>query len=159
MRNLFSVKTPGRLNDLGLLILRVSLSAFMLTHGLPKLSRLLEGNADGFPDPLGIGSTMSLVLAVIGEALAPVMIIPGLMTRLATIPVITAMSVAAFIVHSGDPFGGIRIDKVMIYGHQGFGYLVLPGFCLLKADYVGIHPFKIGKEGLLCYRPYAVHVP
>ena len=116
MRNLFSVKTPGRLNDLGLLILRVSLSAFMLTHGLPKLSRLLEGNADGFPDPLGIGSTMSLVLAVIGEALAPVMIIPGLMTRLATIPVITAMSVAAFIVHSGDPFGGREMAFLYLTG-------------------------------------------
>ena len=116
MRNLFSVKIPGRLNDLGLLILRVSLSAFMLTHGLPKLSRLLEGNADGFPDPLGIGSTMSLVLAVIGEALAPVMIIPGLMTRLATIPVITAMSVAAFIVHSGDPFGGREMALLYLTG-------------------------------------------
>ena len=116
MRILFSVKPPGSLNDLGLLILRVSLSAFMLTHGLPKLTRLLEGNAEGFPDPFGIGSTLSLVLAVTGEVVAPVMIIPGIMTRLATIPVITAMSVAAFIVHAGDPFSGREMALLYLTG-------------------------------------------
>ena len=116
MRNLLSVKQSGRLNDLGLLLLRVSLSAFMLTHGLPKLTRLLEGNAEGFPDPFGIGSTLSLVLAVTGEVVAPVMIIPGIMMRLATIPVITAMSVAAFIVHAGDPFSGREMALLYLTG-------------------------------------------
>jgi len=116
MRNLLSVKQSGRLNDLGLLLLRVSLSAFMLTHGLPKLTRLLEGNAEGFPDPLGVGNTMSLVLAVIGEVLAPLMIIPGIMTRLATIPVLSAMFVAAFIVHAGDPFGSREMALLYLTG-------------------------------------------
>jgi len=116
MKYLFSVKPPGRLNDPGLLLLRVSLSAFMLTHGLPKLSRLLEGNAEGFPDPLGIGSSLSLVLVVIGEVVAPVLIIPGIMTRLATIPVLSAMSVAAFIVHAGDPFGSREMALLYLTG-------------------------------------------
>jgi len=116
MKYLFSVKPPGRLNDPGLLLLRVSLSAFMLIHGLPKLSRLLEGNAEGFPDPLGIGSSLSLVLVVIGEVVAPVLIIPGIMTRLATIPVLSAMSVAAFIVHAGDPFGSREMALLYLTG-------------------------------------------
>ncbi len=88
----------------------------MLTHGLPKLTRLLEGNAEGFPDPLGVGNTMSLVLAVIGEVLAPLMIIPGIMTRLATIPVLSAMFVAAFIVHAGDPFGSREMALLYLTG-------------------------------------------
>lgn len=116
MRNLLSVKQSGRLDDLGLLLLRVSLSAFMFTHGLPKLARLLEGNAEGFPDPLGVGNTMSLVLAVIGEVAAPVLIIPGIMTRLAAVPVLTAMSVAAFIVHAGDTFGGREMALLYLTG-------------------------------------------
>ncbi len=44
------------------------------------------------------------------------MIIPGIMMRLATIPVITAMSVAALIVHAGDPFSGREMALLYLTG-------------------------------------------
>ncbi|MBM65829.1 MAG: 1-pyrroline-5-carboxylate dehydrogenase [Myxococcales bacterium] len=90
--------------DLGLLFLRVSVGAFMLLgHGWPKLANFAAKSAH-FPDPLGVGSSLSLSLAIVGEVLAPLLIILGLFTRLATVPLIITMVVAAVMVHGGDPW-------------------------------------------------------
>ena len=74
----------NRNKDLGMLILRVGVSALMLTHGIPKLLKLFNGDFD-FPDPIGWGSTISLIAAVIGEAIAPMLIIVGYKTRISAI--------------------------------------------------------------------------
>lgn len=76
----------------------------MLTHGIPKLLNLFSGNFE-FPDPIGIGATASLILAVFGEVVFPILIIIGYKTRLAAIPVIITMLIAAFVYHANDPFG------------------------------------------------------
>lgn len=109
--------------QLGLLVLRVGMSALMLTHGIPKLIKLLDGDMQ-FADPLGIGSGISLVLTVIAEFLCPILIILGLRTRLATIPVIITMLVAVFIVHWPDPIGDK--EKALLY-LIGFGTIALAG--------------------------------
>ena len=98
-------------NDLALLLLRLGFGGLMLTHGIPKLSRLSDPS--GFPDPLGFGPMFTLILALIGEVLAPVLIIIGLKTKLATIPSIITMAVAAFIVHASDPIG--TKEKALLY--------------------------------------------
>lgn len=90
--------------DIGKLIYRVSVASFMLTHGFGKFKLLLSGNLDKFADPLGMGPEISLILAVGAEFFASIAIIIGLKTRLATIPVIFTMGVAAFVVHGSDPF-------------------------------------------------------
>ena len=76
----------------------------MLTHGLPKLSRLISSEEIKFADPFGLGPVVSLVMVVFAEVFCSILIIMGLGTRLATIPIMVAMSVAAFQAHSGDPF-------------------------------------------------------
>lgn len=86
---------------IGLLLLRLCFSGMMLTHGIPKLMNLVQGNFS-FPDPFGIGSTPSLILAVIGEVICPLLIIIGYRTRLSAIPTIITMGVAAFVIHGGD---------------------------------------------------------
>lgn len=90
-------------NDLGLAILRMSFSGILLTHGIPKINMLLE-NPSGFPDVIGIGGTGALILAIIGEVIAPLLVIVGYKTRIATLPVIITMAVAAFMVHADDDF-------------------------------------------------------
>jgi putative oxidoreductase len=105
-------------NDLALLILRLGFGGLMLTHGIPKLERL--SNPEGFSDPLGVGSTLSLILALIGEVVAPVLIIIGLKTKLAAIPATITMIVAAFIVHAGDPVG--TKEKALLFL---FAFLVI----------------------------------
>ncbi|MEO0506766.1 MAG: DoxX family protein [Bacteroidota bacterium] len=89
---------------IGLAILRIVPSAFMLGHGYPKLQNLINGNME-FPNPLGIGAAPSLFLTVIGEFLCPLLIIIGFKTRWAAIPAALTMAVAGLIFHGADPFG------------------------------------------------------
>ncbi|MAN60218.1 MAG: DoxX family protein [Flavobacteriaceae bacterium] len=96
----------------GLLLLRLGFSGLMLTHGLPKLLRALQGNLE-FGDPLGLGPTLSLLLVIIGEVICPLLIIVGWKTRWAAIPTIITMAVAAFVVHGNDPFG--QKEKALLY--------------------------------------------
>jgi putative oxidoreductase len=91
-------------NDIGLAVLRILPSAFLLSHGIPKLQKLLSGDFQ-FADPIGIGPTPSLFLATIGEVICPILVIIGLKTRWASLPIAITMAVAAFIVHGADPFG------------------------------------------------------
>ena len=116
MKKFFSTAINLSFLHLWLLILRVGVSGLMLTHGYPKLLRLLDGNMQ-FGDPLGIGAGVSFVLAVFAEAICSVLIILGLGTRLASIPLIITMATAAFIVHANDPFGKqeVPILYLLIY--------------------------------------------
>lgn len=99
----FFLSTKAISTDLGLLILRLVSGAAMLTHGYPKLQKVIDGNFQ-FGDPLGVGPEISLILAVFAEAICSTLIIIGLTTRLAVIPLIVTMGVAFFIVHAADPF-------------------------------------------------------
>lgn len=87
--------------DLALLILRVGASALLLTHGIPKINMLFASPIQ-FANPIGVGDTLSLILAIIGEVIAPILIIIGFKTKIAAIPAIITMAVAAFIVHAND---------------------------------------------------------
>jgi putative oxidoreductase len=91
-------------NDIGLLVLRVGVGAFMLVaHGWGKLAGF--GDLAGkFPDPIGLGSTFSLVLAIFAEVLCALLVILGLGTRFAAVPLLTTMLVAAIVVHADDPW-------------------------------------------------------
>jgi putative oxidoreductase len=104
---------------IGLFLLRFTFSAMMLSHGIPKLLDLLQGNLD-FRNPIGIGEEVTLILTVIAEAICPLLIIIGYKTRLASIPVIITMGVAAFIVHGADPIG--MKEKALLFL---FGFLAI----------------------------------
>jgi len=89
---------------LGLLVLRLGVGLMMFfSHGLGKLMGGLE-LAKKFPDPLGVGSQLSWFLAMGAETVCALLIVLGLMTRLASIPLAVTMLVAAFVVHGDDPF-------------------------------------------------------
>ena len=98
--------------NLGLLIFRVLISGMMLFHGIPKIEKLFTLPIS-FADPLGVGSTTSLILTLIGEVLAPIFIIIGFKTRWASIPAAITMAVAAFIVHTDDSF--YKKEKAILY--------------------------------------------
>ncbi|MCB0464871.1 MAG: DoxX family protein [Aequorivita sp.] len=101
--------------NFGLLLLRVGFGAMMLTHGIPKLLKMLSGDFS-FGDPIGIGETATLILAVLCEVLFPLLVIIGFKTRLSAIPVIITMTVAAFIVHATDPFGTKEMAILYLIG-------------------------------------------
>lgn len=91
--------------DYSLLILRLTVGIFMLTHGVGKFYNLIGDGPIQFPDPLGVGATASLALVVFSEVLCSILLIVGLGTRLAAIPLIITMLVAAFVIHATDGFG------------------------------------------------------
>ncbi|WP_139855246.1 DoxX family protein [Aequorivita sinensis] len=109
------------LNDSGLLILRLFLGLTMLfAHGLGKWERLFGGGEIHFSDPFGVGDTASLALAVFAEVICSLLLVFGLLTRWALIPLMITMLVAAFIVHINDDFG--IMERALLYG---VGYLSL----------------------------------
>jgi putative oxidoreductase len=105
MKRFFSTSVSEFYANVCLLLVRISVSSFMLTHGLPKLSRLTSEEEIKFADPFGFGPLISLVLVVFAEVVCSILIILGLGTRLASIPPIITMLVAAFHAHINDPFG------------------------------------------------------
>lgn len=99
-----SVIAPNpKLLSLGLLILRMLVGITMLTHGLAKLTSFSELSAT-FPDPIGLGSTLSLILIIGAEVGCSLFVIVGAFIRLATIPLMFSMLVVLFVVHASDPF-------------------------------------------------------
>jgi putative oxidoreductase len=90
--------------DFALLIVRVSFALMMLTHGLPKLEKLIAGETVAFVNVMGLGRTLSLTLAVFAEVVCSVFLLFGLWTRFAAFFMACTMAVAAFYIHGGDPF-------------------------------------------------------
>jgi len=103
--DIFATTTRDRLYDVGLFLLRVTTGAFMLTHGLPKLATLMGPDPIQFADPFGVGQEISMGLTVFAEVVCAFLIIIGLLTRIATIPLIIVMAVAFFYIHMADDFG------------------------------------------------------
>lgn len=93
-----------------ILLLRVTAGVLMLTHGYGKLQLLLNGGPYTFADPYGVGQTITLIVAVFAEFFCSILIILGLFTRLAAIPLIITMMTAAIIIHSGDPIGNRELS-------------------------------------------------
>lgn len=75
-----------------------------MTHGVPKIDRLFESPIK-FADVFGMGETVTLILTLIGEVVAPIFIIIGYKTRWAAIPSAITMAVATFVIHAKDDLG------------------------------------------------------
>ena len=114
IKSLFYTGTYSKNINLLLLLVRIIVGAFMLTHGWGKFLKLIGDGAITFADPLGIGETTSLVLTVFAEVFCSILIILGLATRFAAIPSLITMLVAAFIVHANDGFG--KQELALLYG-------------------------------------------
>jgi len=115
--------------DLAALVLRLGFGFFIaFGHGLGKLQMLLSGNIQ-FPALFGISPTINLALATLAEFVAGIMVLIGLRTRLASIPLMITMATAAFLVHGADPLfaatGGASKEFALIFlfGFAGIFFL------------------------------------
>ena len=104
--------------DIGKLILRISIAGLMLFHGFFKLANGLDGvkylvtNA-GLPEFFAYGSFL-------GEIIFPILIILGLFTRISAIFLAITMVFAIFLAYGGDLFslgkmGGPVIELPLLY--------------------------------------------
>jgi putative oxidoreductase len=119
IKTLLKENDYSRIINLSLLILRLGIAILMLTHGIPKLGKLISGDLN-FPDPIGLGSTASLILTIFAEVICSLLVAAGLGTKLAVIPLIITMSVILFIVHVDEPI--MNHYNVLIYL---LGYILL----------------------------------
>ncbi|MBV7498055.1 DoxX family protein [Pseudomonas sp. PDM24] len=88
-----------RAQDFGLLFLRVSGGLFLLwVHGLPKLLDF-SAQLQLIEDPFHLGTHLTLSLAIFAEVLCPLLIVAGVLARLACLPILFVLLVAMLIVH------------------------------------------------------------
>lgn len=99
--------------DLGLLVLRLGAGALLMGHGLAKAIDLANGRTE-FADPLGLGPLPSLALAAFAELVCAFLVVLGLKTRWAAVPVVATMAVAAFVYHAPDPLADKEL--ALVYG-------------------------------------------
>lgn len=124
LRWAFDPGAHGLFPSLGLLILRLVAGGLMVfAHGWGKLVGFSE-KAEKFADPIGLGGTASLGLAVFAEVFCAIAIVVGFATRVASIPLITTMAVAAFVVHGNAPIK--EGEMALIYG-AAFALLLFTG--------------------------------
>lgn len=91
---------PVLQQDLGKLVLRVVLGVLILFHGIAKLDGGMRHitaavEAQGLPGVLGY-------LVLVGEVVAPLMLILGLHARIGGLLVLANMLVAVFLMHMGE---------------------------------------------------------
>jgi len=98
--------------DFGLLILRLAGGGFMLTHGLDKFQNFSQYVAQ-FPGMFGMSPSLALGLVTFAEFLCAALLAVGLFSRMALVPLIVTMSVAAFVAHAADPFA--KKEMALLY--------------------------------------------
>ena len=93
---LFPMKPDGTAISLLLLALRLLFGGLLLSHGMQKWTNF-DSMSASFPDPLGVGHSISLGLAIFGELACSIGFIFGALYRL-------TMGMAFFVIHGNDPF-------------------------------------------------------
>jgi putative oxidoreductase len=93
-----------KLQDLGLLAIRLLSGGMMLTHGIPKFDRLFGEGPVKFADPFGLGPEISLGMVLFAEVGCSLLVMLGFKTRWATLPLLFTMLMASFYAHAADPF-------------------------------------------------------
>jgi putative oxidoreductase len=117
------MKYPLQSDDAGKLVLRLTVGILILFHGVAKLMNFETATAGivkqvaamGLPDYVAYG-------VYVGEVLAPLMLILGLLTRLGGLLVVANMIFALVLVHS---------SQLLMLSKQGGWLLELQGFYLL----------------------------
>jgi len=103
MKKVFSTRYSETSMSFALLLLRLAAGGLMIPHGYQKLVGF-AANSASFADPFGIGGHLSMASTIFAEFFCAVLIVLGLLTRVATIPLIVVMSVVVFYSHKGDIF-------------------------------------------------------
>ena len=142
MKKLLSINHNSESTHLAILIARVSIGFLMLTHGLPKLLMLFSGQPVQFPGLFGLTPEFALALTVFAEVFCSILIIGGIATRLAAIPLIITMLVAVFYVHLNDPLVKKEIGLLYL---AGYIVLLFTGSGKYSFDYLLQERLKIKK--------------
>jgi putative oxidoreductase len=114
MRRLMSTDYSVTAFNLSLLILRCATGLLLLlNHGIPKLVKFGKLQSSFF-DPFGIGPKWALILVIFAEVFCSILIVIGLFTRLAVIPLILTMCVIIFMANKGQPLNKLDVPILLL---------------------------------------------
>lgn len=99
-----STKYNPAITNIVLLVVRIFIGFAMISHGYPKLEKLMSGEEVQFFNFLGMGARFSMILAVFAEFVCSIFVILGLFTRWAVLFLMITMAVAGLVVHGADAF-------------------------------------------------------
>ena len=135
MRHFFYCDTVGNIGSVGLLLLRLVMGVAFVFHGWPKIQ-----NPMGWMGPEASVPAILQGLAALAEFGGGLALVVGLLTRLASLGIMSNMIVALGMVHlpHGDPFvsktGGRSYELAAIYLACAILFLILgPGRFSLDA--------------------------
>ena len=98
-----------------ILLIRLFFGVLFFMHGLDKMSNFNELSYT-YPSVFGLGSYMTLMLAIICEFACSMFLIVGLLTRIFLIPMIISMAVAFFDIHDGMmPEGELALIYLIVF--------------------------------------------
>ncbi|NBD01117.1 DoxX family membrane protein [Atlantibacter hermannii] len=125
-------------DDLGKLLLRLSVGGLMLFHGLHKLFGGVDGiagmlTARGIPGFVAYG-------VLLGEVVAPVLIILGILTRLSALGLAFTMVVAWLLVGMDKTF---MLDKVGAWAIESLVYFFVAA---LAVAFLGAGRYALGGQ-------------
>lgn len=125
---LYSFLFPQRFRGKGvsvlLLLLRLFFGVMFFMHGIDKMMNFSQ-LSDTFPNIMGFGSYMSLMLAIFAEFCCSLFLLAGLLFRITLLPMIITMGVAFFDIHDAMlPEGELSLIYLVVFIIL---YLVGPG--------------------------------
>jgi len=133
MKNIFFNSGNHKpLASFALLILRASFGLMMITHGWPKMLSFFN-DPGAFPDPVNLGPALSHGLTAFAEFVCAALIVIGLMTRWAALPLIIAMVVVSFVVHGKEPVGERELSMLYLSAYTVIALLGAGSYSLDRA--------------------------
>ncbi len=137
------------LSDWAKLFLRLFFGIMMLMHGLDKIEQF-NVLRHTFPPTMGMSSELSLIAIIAVEFGCSLLVVCGILTRLTVIPLIFAMTIAAFF--TVTPVTMATAELPLLYW-GGFLTILLLGPGRYSADY--LFAGFLGLNGRSCSKAYA----
>lgn len=135
-----------RLSDWAKLGLRVFIGFMMLTHGIAKIEQF-DTLKSTFPATMGMSSELSLILIILVEVGCSSLVLLGFMTRLAVLPLMFSMIIAAFFTFS--PISLSTAELPLLYlGIYTFILLEGPGRYSADAFFVKTFHLETSSESM-----------
>lgn len=123
--------------DLGAFLLRASIGGLLLMHGIHKMQNGIEPIRQMFAErnwPIALAG-----LVYVGEVVAPIFLILGILTRPAALVIIVQMLMAVILAHAAD------VGKL----NQGGGWMIelqaLYAFGAMAIVFIGPGRWRIGR--------------
>jgi len=112
MKRLLSSFSLG--TDAATLILRLVFGGMFMYHGYGKIENY-DMMLKNFGDPIGLGTELSLILTIFGEFVCGLLVVLGLFTRFAVVPMFITMLVVFFVAHANNDFMAKMLPFVYLF--------------------------------------------